>query len=73
VHVVAPGHSLRALVTHHDGMSNAAIVGLNIPTGVPLVYDLDDALRPTGHRNLGDPDAVRRAAEAVAKQGAAKP
>jgi 2,3-bisphosphoglycerate-dependent phosphoglycerate mutase len=71
--IVAHGNSLRALVKHLDGMSNEAIVGLNIPTGVPLVYDLDDALRPTGHRYLGDADAVRRAAEAVAKQGAARP
>jgi 2,3-bisphosphoglycerate-dependent phosphoglycerate mutase len=70
--IVAHGNSLRALVKHLDGMSDEAIVRLNIPTGVPLVYDLDDALRPTGRRYLGDPDAVQRAADAVARQGAAR-
>ncbi len=67
--VAAHGNSLRALVKHLDGMSEADIVELNIPTGVPLVYELDRDLRPLKHYYLGDPDAVRKAAEAVAKQG----
>jgi 2,3-bisphosphoglycerate-dependent phosphoglycerate mutase len=71
--VAAHGNSLRALVKYLDGISDEAIVGLNIPTGVPLVYDLDDELRPTGSRYLGDPDRVAAAAAAVAAQGAAKP
>jgi len=58
-------------VKHLDGMSDEAIVGLNIPTGVPLVYTLDDGLRPRGKTYLGDTEAVRRAAEAVARQGKA--
>src|SRR3990172_2267836 len=66
--VAAHGNSLRALVKHLDGVSEAAIVGLNIPTGIPLVYELDDELRPVRHRYLGDPEAARKAAEAVAKQ-----
>ncbi|MCP3979579.1 MAG: 2,3-diphosphoglycerate-dependent phosphoglycerate mutase [bacterium] len=68
--VVAHGNSLRALVKYLDGMSDEAIVGLNIPTGVPLVYDLDENLRSRGREFLGDPEAVKRAAEAVARQGA---
>jgi 2,3-bisphosphoglycerate-dependent phosphoglycerate mutase len=67
--LVAHGNSLRALVKHLDGVSDQDIVELNIPTGVPLLYQLDDALRPVGHRYLGDPEAVRRAAAAVAEQG----
>jgi len=66
--VAAHGNSLRALVKHLDGVSEAAIVGLNIPTGIPLVYELDDELRPVRHHYLGDPEAARKAAEAVAKQ-----
>jgi 2,3-bisphosphoglycerate-dependent phosphoglycerate mutase len=72
VFVVAHGNSLRALVKHLDNISDEEIVGLNIPTGVPLVYELDDDLRPLGHRYLGDPEAIRRAAEAVANQGKAR-
>ena len=67
--VAAHGNSLRALVKYLDDMSDDAIVGLNIPTGVPLVYDLDADLRPLGHRYLGDPDAIAQAIEAVAGQG----
>ena len=70
--IVAHGNSLRALVKHLDSVSDEEIVGLNIPTGVPLVYELDSDLRPLGHRYLGDPEEVRKAAEAVAKQGKAK-
>jgi 2,3-bisphosphoglycerate-dependent phosphoglycerate mutase len=67
--IAAHGNSLRALVKHLDGISETDIVELNIPTGIPLVYELDDALRPIRHYYLGDPEAAKRAAEAVAKQG----
>jgi 2,3-bisphosphoglycerate-dependent phosphoglycerate mutase len=67
--IAAHGNSLRALVKHLDGISEAEIVELNIPTGVPLVYELDRDLKPVGHRYLGDAEAVRKAAEAVARQG----
>ncbi len=66
--VAAHGNSLRALVKMLDGISDAAIVELNIPTGVPLVYELDAALRPLASRYLGDAEAVRARAEAVARQ-----
>jgi 2,3-bisphosphoglycerate-dependent phosphoglycerate mutase len=67
--IAAHGNSLRALVKYLDGVSESDIVELNIPTGIPLVYELDEGLRPIRHEYLGDPEAVRRAAEAVAKQG----
>lgn len=67
--VAAHGNSLRALVKHLDGMSNDAIMGLNIPTGIPLVYELDAALKPLKHYYLGDAAAAEAAAAAVAKQG----
>src|SRR5262249_55072803 len=67
--IAAHGNSLRALVKHLDGLSNDAIVELNIPTGMPLLYELDNDLRPSGHEYLGDPEEVRRAQEAVARQG----
>jgi 2,3-bisphosphoglycerate-dependent phosphoglycerate mutase len=70
--IAAHGNSLRALVKYLDGVSDAEIVGLNIPTGIPLVYELDDALKPTRHFYLGDPEAVARALQAVADQGKAK-
>ncbi|HSJ34138.1 MAG TPA: 2,3-diphosphoglycerate-dependent phosphoglycerate mutase [Acidimicrobiia bacterium] len=66
--VVAHGNSLRALVKHLDDLSEDEVVGLNIPTGIPLVYELGGDLRPTGKRYLGDPEAAKQAAEAVAKQ-----
>jgi len=66
--VVAHGNSLRALVKMLDGLSEQAVVELNIPTGVPLLYEFDTALRPTGSRYLGDQDAIRAAAEAVKRQ-----
>jgi 2,3-bisphosphoglycerate-dependent phosphoglycerate mutase len=66
--ITAHGNSLRALVKYLDAISEEEIVELNIPTGIPLVYELDDDLRPIRHYYLGDPEAVRRAAEAVAKQ-----
>ncbi len=65
----AHGNSLRALVKHLDGIADDVIPGLNIPTGIPLVYELDGDLRPVGPgRYLGDEAAARKAAEAVAKQ-----
>ena len=74
--VAAHGNSLRALVKHLDGISDDAIAGLDIPTGVPLVYELDDDARPTEQkpvleRALGDPEAIKAAAEAVANQAKA--
>ena len=66
--IAAHGNSLRALVKHLDGVSEDAIVELNIPTGIPLVYELDQDLRPIRSRYLGDPEAAKRAAEAVANQ-----
>jgi len=71
--VAAHGNSLRALVKYLDGISDDEIVGLNIPTGVPLVYDLDEDLRPRSSRYLGDASRVAAAMAAVAAQGAAKP
>jgi len=70
--IAAHGNSLRALVKHLDGVSDADIVGLNIPTGIPLVYELDTELRAQRHYYLGDPEAVRRAEAAVAAQGKAR-
>jgi 2,3-bisphosphoglycerate-dependent phosphoglycerate mutase len=70
--VAAHGNSLRALVKMLDRMSDAAIVELNIPTGVPLVYELDSHLAPVSSRYLGDPEAVKARAEAVARQTEAK-
>jgi 2,3-bisphosphoglycerate-dependent phosphoglycerate mutase len=70
--IAAHGNSLRALVKYLDDVSDQDIVGLNIPTGVPLVYDLDDDLRPVGHRYLGDPERVQAAMAAVAAQGSSR-
>ena len=67
--IAAHGNSLRALVKYLDNVSEAEIVGLNIPTGVPLVYLLNDDLKPLQKFYLGDPEVVKRAAEAVANQG----
>ena len=69
--IAAHGNSLRALVKYLDVVSDEAIVGLNIPTGVPLVYELDDDLRPTSHRYLGDAAGIEAAIAAVAAQGTA--
>ena len=69
--IVAHGNSLRALVKHLDQMSEQAIVDLNIPTGIPLIYDLDENLKPLGHRYLGDAKALETALQAVANQGKA--
>jgi 2,3-bisphosphoglycerate-dependent phosphoglycerate mutase len=70
--IAAHGNSLRALVKYLDDISDSEIVGLNIPTGVPLVYELDAACRPISHRYLGDEAAVAAAMQAVANQGKAK-
>jgi 2,3-bisphosphoglycerate-dependent phosphoglycerate mutase len=71
VGIVAHGNSLRALVKHLDHVSEADIVELNIPTAIPLVYELDDDLRAVRHYDLGEPEAAKRAAEAVAKPASA--
>jgi len=70
--VTAHGNSLRALVKYLDGISDEDIVGLNIPTGIPLVYELDDDLKPIKNYYLGDQDEIARKAAAVAAQGKAK-
>jgi 2,3-bisphosphoglycerate-dependent phosphoglycerate mutase len=70
--ITAHGNSLRALVKYLDNVGDAEIVELNIPTGIPLVYELDDRLKPVRHYYLGDPEAAARAAAAVAQQGARK-
>ena len=70
--VAAHGNSLRALVKYLDNISDDEIVGLNIPTGIPLVYELMDDLKPIRSYYLGDPDAVASAMQSVANQGKAK-
>jgi len=70
--IAAHGNSLRALVKYLDGISDEAIPELNIPTGIPLVYELDADLKPIKSYYLGDEEAVKKAAEAVAMQGKAK-
>jgi 2,3-bisphosphoglycerate-dependent phosphoglycerate mutase len=69
--VSAHGNSIRALVKYLDGVGDAEIVGLNIPNGIPLVYELDDELKPLRHYYLGDAEAAAKAAAAVAAQGRA--
>ncbi len=70
--IAAHGNSLRALVKYLDGISDQDIVGLNIPTGVPLVYELEDDLKPIRSYYLGDQEAIAAAQAAVASQGKAK-
>ncbi len=70
--IAAHGNSLRALVKYLDQISDEDIVQRNIPTGIPLVYELDDALKPVKSYYLGDQEAIAKAEEAVAKQGKAK-
>lgn len=70
--ISAHGNSLRALVKYLDNISDEDIVELNIPTGIPLVYELDEDLKPITHYYLADEETVRKAAEAVAAQGKAK-
>ena len=69
--ISAHGNSLRALVKYLDNISDQAIPHLNIPTGIPLIYELDNDLEPIKHYYLGDPEAIKKAAEAVANQGKA--
>jgi 2,3-bisphosphoglycerate-dependent phosphoglycerate mutase len=70
--IAAHGNSLRALVKYLDNMSDEEIINLNIPTGVPLVYEFDEDLKVTGHYYLGDQEALKAAMEAVANQGKKK-
>ena len=70
--VAAHGNSLRALIKYLDGMSDAAIIDVNVPTGIPLVYELDDELRAARSYYLGDADAVAKAQQSVASQGKAR-
>jgi len=70
--IAAHGNSLRALVKYLDNISDEDIISLNIPTGVPLVYELDEALKPLRHYYLGDQSAIEAAMNAVANQGKAK-
>ena len=71
--IAAHGNSLRALVKYLDNVPEAEIVELNIPTGVPLVYELEnDSLKPIRNYYLGDADAVKKAQQAVANQGKVK-
>lgn len=70
--VVAHGNSLRGIVKHLKGISDEEIVRLNLPTGIPYLFEFDDRLRLTGDRFLGDPDEIRHLMEAVAAQGKSK-
>jgi 2,3-bisphosphoglycerate-dependent phosphoglycerate mutase len=70
--IAAHGNSLRALVKHLDNLTDEQVTDLNIPTGVPLVYELERGMTPKGHSYLGDPEEIARAAAAVANQGKAK-
>ncbi len=70
--LAAHGNSLRALVKYLDNIPDDEIVGLNIPTGIPLVYELDEQMKPIRHYYLGDPEEIAKAAQAVANQGKAK-
>lgn len=71
--IAAHGNSLRALVKYLDNISDDDIVGLNIPTGIPLVYELDDNLKPLKNYYIGDAEDVKKAQQAVASQGKAQP
>ena len=70
--ITAHGNSLRALVKYLDNMTDEAIIELNIPTGVPLVYELNANLKPLKHYYLGDQEAIKKAMDSVANQGKAK-
>jgi 2,3-bisphosphoglycerate-dependent phosphoglycerate mutase len=70
--IAAHGNSLRALAQYLDNLSEEEVLKLNIPTGMPLVYELDDDLKPIKNYYLGDEEAVKAAMEAVASQGKAK-
>jgi len=70
--IAAHGNSLRALIKYLDGVTDEDILGMNVPTGMPLVYELDEDLKPISLQYLGDPEKVAKAMEAVANQGKAK-
>ncbi|MHA2430831.1 MAG: 2,3-diphosphoglycerate-dependent phosphoglycerate mutase [Promethearchaeota archaeon] len=70
--ISAHGNSLRALVKYLDALSEDEVVKLDIPTGVPLIYELDDELKPINHYYLGDPEEIKKAIQAVADQGKAQ-
>jgi len=70
--IAAHGNSLRALVKYLDDVADDDIVGLNIPTGIPLIYELKDDLKPIRSYYLGDPEEVEKAMQSVAKQGKVK-
>lgn len=70
--IAAHGNSLRALVKYLDNVPDDEIVGLNIPTGVPLVYELDEELKPVKHYYLGNPEEIAKKTSAVANQGKTK-
>jgi 2,3-bisphosphoglycerate-dependent phosphoglycerate mutase len=70
--IAAHGNSLRALIKYLDGVTDEDILGMNVPTGMPLVYELDEDLKPISRQYLGDPEKVAQAMEAVANQGKAK-
>jgi len=70
--ISAHGNSLRALVKYLDNVSEEAIVNLNIPTGIPLIYELSDDLKPIRHYYLGDEESIRKAIESVVSQGKAE-
>jgi 2,3-bisphosphoglycerate-dependent phosphoglycerate mutase len=70
--IAAHGNSLRALIKYLDEVSEEEILGMNVPTGMPLVYELDENLKPISRQYLGDPEKVAKAMEAVANQGKAK-
>jgi len=70
--IVAHGNSLRALVKHLDNVSKEDIIGLNIPTGIPLVYELDEKLKPIKNYYLGDQDKISAKIASVVKQGNSK-
>jgi len=69
--ISAHGNSIRALVKYVDDVSDVDIVALNIPTGIPLIYELDESLKPIKNYYMGDPDEIKRATETVARQGKA--
>ena len=69
--ICAHGNSIRALVKYVDDVSDVDIVGINIPTGIPLIYELDERLKPVKNYYLGDPDEIKRATETIARQGKA--
>jgi 2,3-bisphosphoglycerate-dependent phosphoglycerate mutase len=70
--IAAHGNSLRAIIKHLDNMSDEEIMGLNVPTGIPLVYELDNQLKPVKKYYIGDEEEIKKAIESVANQSKAK-